>query len=85
MVGIALSDGQWEAALGAMVLFLTNFLSILLAGTWESESEYEVRRIDAQDEGVGILIIGEGVATNFSDVFRNPGQGPAASNARDRE
>jgi len=32
VVGIALSDGQWAAALGALVLFLTNFLSILLAG-----------------------------------------------------
>ena len=32
VVGIALSDGQWTAALGASVLFLTNFLSILLAG-----------------------------------------------------
>jgi uncharacterized membrane protein len=32
VVGIALSDGQWEAALGASVRFLTNFLSILLAG-----------------------------------------------------
>jgi uncharacterized hydrophobic protein (TIGR00271 family) len=32
VVGIALSDGQWVAALGALVLFLTNFLSILLAG-----------------------------------------------------
>lgn len=32
VVGIALSDGQWEAAFGALLLFLTNFLSILLTG-----------------------------------------------------
>jgi len=32
VVGIALSDGQWREAIGASVLFLTNFLSILLAG-----------------------------------------------------
>ncbi len=32
VVGIALSQGNWEAAGGAMLLFLTNFLAILLAG-----------------------------------------------------
>lgn len=32
VVGIALAQGRWEAALGAMLLFLTNFLAILLAG-----------------------------------------------------
>jgi len=32
VVGIALSAGQWTAAGGAMLLFLTNFFSILLAG-----------------------------------------------------
>ena len=32
VVGISLSQGQWEAALGASLLFLTNLLSILLAG-----------------------------------------------------
>jgi len=32
VVGICLSIGEWEAAWGAMLLFLTNFLSILLAG-----------------------------------------------------
>lgn len=32
VVGIALSQGQWGNALGALLLFLTNFLSILLAG-----------------------------------------------------
>jgi len=32
VVGIALSAGQWSAAEGAMLLFLTNFFSILLAG-----------------------------------------------------
>ncbi len=32
VVGIALSQGEWNAAAGAMVLFLTNFLAILLAG-----------------------------------------------------
>lgn len=32
VVGIALSQEQWEDALGAMLLFLTNFVSILLAG-----------------------------------------------------
>jgi uncharacterized hydrophobic protein (TIGR00271 family) len=122
VAGIALSDGQWEAALGALVLFLTNFLSILLAGggvlallglgrvatrglrgnarrnaflvvalglllvsvplavssakvgretlteyqmaqiaqRWVSQSEYEVRRIDAEDDEVSVLITGEG-------------------------
>jgi uncharacterized hydrophobic protein (TIGR00271 family) len=32
VVGIALSKGSWEAAGGALLLFLTNFLAILLAG-----------------------------------------------------
>lgn len=32
VVGIALSQGEWGAAGGAMLLFLTNFLAILLAG-----------------------------------------------------
>ena len=32
VVGISLQAGQWEAASGASLLFLTNFLSILLAG-----------------------------------------------------
>ena len=32
VVGIALAEGEWVAAGGAMLLFLTNFLSILLAG-----------------------------------------------------
>lgn len=32
VVGIALSQGQWGAAGGAMLLFLTNFFAILLAG-----------------------------------------------------
>jgi uncharacterized hydrophobic protein (TIGR00271 family) len=32
VVGIALSQGSWDAASGAMLLFLTNFLAILLAG-----------------------------------------------------
>lgn len=32
VVGIALSQGNWDAASGALLLFLTNFLAILLAG-----------------------------------------------------
>lgn len=32
VVGIALQQGQWEPATGAFLLFLTNFLAILLAG-----------------------------------------------------
>lgn len=32
VVGLALSGGQWGDAMGAFLLFLTNFLSILLAG-----------------------------------------------------
>jgi uncharacterized hydrophobic protein (TIGR00271 family) len=32
VVGIGLSTGQWVAAQGAMLLFVTNFFSILLAG-----------------------------------------------------
>ena len=32
VVGISLSGGQWTDAWGALLLFLTNFLSILLAG-----------------------------------------------------
>lgn len=32
VMGISLSQGQWSFAWGAMLLFLTNFLSILLAG-----------------------------------------------------
>lgn len=32
VVGISLSEFQWSAAFGAMELFLTNFLSILLVG-----------------------------------------------------
>jgi uncharacterized hydrophobic protein (TIGR00271 family) len=32
VVGISLQEGQFDAAAGAMLLFLTNFLAILLAG-----------------------------------------------------
>lgn len=32
VVGIALAQGRWDAALGAFLLFVTNFLAILLAG-----------------------------------------------------
>ena len=32
VVGVGLAEGQWDASLGALVLFMTNFLSILLAG-----------------------------------------------------
>lgn len=32
VVGLGLSGGEWSVAWGAMLLFLTNFLSILLAG-----------------------------------------------------
>jgi uncharacterized hydrophobic protein (TIGR00271 family) len=32
VVGIAISQGEWTAAGGALLLFLTNFLAILLAG-----------------------------------------------------
>jgi uncharacterized hydrophobic protein (TIGR00271 family) len=32
VVGIALAEGEWVAAGGAMLLFMTNFLAILLAG-----------------------------------------------------
>ncbi len=32
VVGIALQQGQWDAAAGAFLLFVTNFLAILLAG-----------------------------------------------------
>jgi uncharacterized hydrophobic protein (TIGR00271 family) len=32
VVGIAISQGEWAAAAGAMLLFLTNFFAILLAG-----------------------------------------------------
>jgi uncharacterized hydrophobic protein (TIGR00271 family) len=32
VVGIAISSGEWDAAYGALLLFVTNFLSILLAG-----------------------------------------------------
>jgi len=32
VVGISLQEGQWEAATGAFLLFLTNYLATLLAG-----------------------------------------------------
>jgi uncharacterized hydrophobic protein (TIGR00271 family) len=32
VAGVGLAEGQWDASLGALVLFMTNFLSILLAG-----------------------------------------------------
>lgn len=32
VVGISLSAAEWEAAIGALLLFITNFLAILLAG-----------------------------------------------------
>lgn len=32
VVGVGLSEGEWQVAYGAMLLFVTNFLSILLAG-----------------------------------------------------
>ncbi|MCB0167422.1 MAG: DUF389 domain-containing protein [Anaerolineae bacterium] len=32
VVGISLSAGEWDAAMGSLLLFMTNYLSILLAG-----------------------------------------------------
>jgi hypothetical protein len=32
VVGISLAEGEWSAASGALLLFVTNFLAILLAG-----------------------------------------------------
>ncbi len=32
VVGIGIGEGEWQVALGAMTLFMTNFLAILLAG-----------------------------------------------------
>lgn len=32
VVGVSLSAGEWDAAFGALLLFITNFLAILLAG-----------------------------------------------------
>jgi len=130
VVGIALSDGQWPAAFGALVLFLTNFLSILLAGgivlallglervtartlprqarrraflvialgillvsiplgltsgrvaretitvsrtariaqEWVAQSEYEVRKVEARDDEVTVLIAGKGSPPATSEL-----------------
>ncbi len=32
VVGVSLANGEWDAAMGALLLFITNFLAILLAG-----------------------------------------------------
>ncbi len=69
VVGIALSKAQWPSAFGALVLFLTNFLAIVLAGGavfWFSgvniqrvSTEENKARIKAIQAAVmGIIIIG---------------------------
>jgi len=130
VVGISLSDNQWMSALGAFVLFLTNFLSILLAGggglallglgkvatktlqgharrnaflavilgillvcipltatsvkiardtitefraariaeEWVTQSEYEVRKIDARGEELEVVIAGKGTVPETSEL-----------------
>ena len=66
VVGIALSAGQWTAAGGAMLLFLTNLFSILLAGGGRPGLAWPGRRGDAEFTGTPLavdafLIIGLGL------------------------
>jgi uncharacterized hydrophobic protein (TIGR00271 family) len=130
VVGVSLSDGQWASAFGAFVLFLTSFLSILLAGggvlallglgrvatktlrgharrnaflavilgillvcipltaasvkiardtitefraariaeEWVTQSEYEVRKIDARGEELEVIIAGKGTVPETAEL-----------------
>ena len=130
VVGIGLSEGQWSAAGGAMLLFLTNFISIILAGSlvlallglhkstivrlggstrrsaylivaiviillfiplvttsltiyqqrqieretiqlayhWLKDSDYEIRRVDAADDQVVLMIHGSGERPALSEL-----------------
>lgn len=68
VVGIALEQGQMDAALGALLLFTTNFLAILLAGgltLWlvgvgrvaSTKAQRKVRRVGVALFVVAILLI----------------------------
>ena len=64
VVGIALEQGQIEAAEGALLLFLTNFLAILLAGgvtfwlvgLWRSAPNREQKRV--RQMGLVLFVVG---------------------------
>ena len=58
VVGIALSEGNWERLGGALLLFLTNFLAILLAGG-----------VVFLLSGLGRLAIGDELARTWRNAF----------------
>ena len=68
VVGVALAEAEWVAATGALLLFVTNFLSILLAGggmlallglsaAATAEMKHEKRRRAFLFVAIGIILI----------------------------
>ncbi|MFN8379933.1 MAG: DUF389 domain-containing protein [Anaerolineae bacterium] len=63
VVGIALEQGQMDAASGALLLFITNFLAILLAGgitfwllgMWRSAPNRDQRRV--RQAGIALFVV----------------------------
>ena len=82
VVGISLSGGQWTDAWGALLLFLTNFLSILLAGgavfallglgaaATEGESHLNKRRA-YRIIALGVLLVAIPLSMASVRVFRD--------------
>ena len=82
VVGISLSGGQWTDAWGALLLFLTNFLSILLAGgavfallglgaaATEGESHLNKRRA-YRIIALGVLLVAIPLSMASARVFRD--------------
>lgn len=82
VTGISLSAGQWDDALGSFLLFMTNFLSILLAGGlvfWvmglqtaaTEEMSHFNRRKAYRIIAVGVILIAIPLATTSIKVARD--------------
>lgn len=81
VVGVGLSQGEWMAAYGALLLFMTNFLSILLAGggtlallglgaAATKELRKEARRRAFMFIAVGVVIVAIPLAATSIQVAR---------------
>jgi len=82
VVGISLAAGQWADAWGALLLFLTNFLSILLAGgvlfallglgAAATENMSDANRRKAYGIiALGVLLVAIPLSINTSKVYRD--------------
>jgi uncharacterized hydrophobic protein (TIGR00271 family) len=82
VVGISLGNGQWDSAWGAFLLFLTNCLSILLAGgavfallRLEKASTHEMSQVDRRKAyrivALGIVLVAIPLAATTFTVGRD--------------